>query len=280
MKSRIIVSSVLVALLLSAFTQGIVNIKLKGSDTVLPLAQKFSEKYMKANAGSKISVTGGGSGVGIAALIDGTTDIAMSSRKIKMSEKLKIQDAGKSVKEVVIANDALAVIVNPSNKVSQLTRTQLEGIFTGKVKNWKEVGGDDLKIIVYSRESSSGTYDFFKEHVMSNKNYASSVLNMPATGAITQAVSQTKGAIGYVGLAYIENNTKAIAVAYDKNAAGKFNYVLPSVEHAKDKTYPIVRPLFFYYDVKSDAKYKPFVNYILSAEGQKVVSEVGYVPLH
>lgn len=279
MKSKIIVSSVLIALLLSAFTQGIVNIKLKGSDTVLPLAQKFSEKYMKANAGSKISVTGGGSGVGIAALIDGTTDVAMSSRKIKMSEKLKLQDAGKTVKEVVIANDALAVIVNPSNKVSQLTRVQLEGIFTGKIKNWKEVGGDDLKIIVYSRESSSGTYDFFKEHVMSNKNYASSVLNMPATGAITQAVGQTKGAIGYVGLAYIENNTKAIAVAYDKNAAGKFNYVAPSVEHAKDKTYPIVRPLFFYYDSKADAKYKPFVNYILSAEGQKVVSDVGYVPL-
>ncbi len=171
------------------------KIVIKGSDTVLPLSQKEAETYMKKNAGKSVTVVGGGSGVGISALLDNSTDIAMSSRKIKMDERMKLQDAGRAFKEVIIANDALSVIVNPTNKVGKLTREQLEGIFTGKIKNWKEVGGDDMQIIVYSRETSSGTYEFFKEHVMNRKNYASSVLNMPATGAIIQSVSQTKGAI-------------------------------------------------------------------------------------
>jgi phosphate transport system substrate-binding protein len=249
--------------------------KLKGSDTVLPLTQKEAESYMKTNPGTKIIVTGGGSGVGLAALVDGTTDIAMSSRKIKMGEKMKLQDAGKAYTEVTVAYDALAVIVNPANKVSQLTREQLEGIFTGKIVNWKEVGGEDLKIVVYSRESSSGTYEFFKEHVLKNKNYAPSVLSMPATGAITQSISQTKGAIGYVGLAYLEKDIKAVKVSYDK---GK-TYVAPTMATAKDKTYPIVRPLYYYYLKSVEKLVKSFINFVLSAEGQKIVEQVGYVPL-
>ncbi len=249
--------------------------KLKGSDTVLPLAQKEAENYMKANKNSKVTVTGGGSGVGLAALVDGTTDIAMSSRKIKMGEKIKLSDAGKSSKEVTIAFDALAVIVNPANKVTQLTREQIEGIFTGKIKNWKEVGGDDLQIVVYSRESSSGTYEFFKEHVMNNKNYATSVLSMPATGSIIQSISQTKGAIGYVGLAYVEKEVKALNVSFDK---GK-KFIGPSMASAKDKSYPIIRPLYYYYLSTVEKIVKPFVDYCLSAEGQKIVEDVGYVPL-
>jgi phosphate transport system substrate-binding protein len=249
--------------------------KLKGSDTVLPLAQKEAENYMKANPSAKIIVTGGGSGVGLSSLVDGTTDIAMASRKIKLSEKMKLQDAGKAVKEVVIAFDALAVVVNPSNSVGQLTREQLEDIFTGKVKNWKEVGGTDMQIVVYSRETSSGTYEFFKEHVMNNKNYASSVLSMPATGSIIQSISQTKGAIGYVGLAYIEKDVKALKVSYDK---GK-TFTAPSLATAKDKSYPVIRPLFYYYISSSEKAVKPFVDYMLSAEGQKTVETIGYVPL-
>ena len=259
----------------SAFTTADFSIKIKGSDTVLPLSQKEAEVFMKKNAGAKITVIGGGSGVGIAAFLDGTTDVAMSSRKIKMGEKMKLQEAGKAFKEVTIAFDALSVIVNPANKVSQLTREQLEGIFTGKITNWKDVGGADEKIIAYSRETSSGTYEFFKEHVMNNKNYGSSVLNMPATGAIVQSVSQTKGAIGYIGLAYMEKTVKDVKVSYDK---GK-NYVAASVENAKNKTYPIVRPLFYYYQTKDEARLKPFVDFILSADGQKIVSEVGYISL-
>lgn len=250
--------------------------KLKGSDTVLPLAQKEAESYMKANKTAKITVIGGGSGVGLSSLIDGTTDIAMSSRKMKMTEKIKLSDAGKSSKETTIAFDALAVVVNPTNKVAQLTKAQLEDIFTGKIKNWKEVGGDDLTIVVYSRESSSGTYEFFKEHVMSNKNYASSVLSMPATGSIIQSISQTKGAIGYVGYAYVEKEVKAIKVSFDK---GK-TFVGPSLATAKDKTYPIIRPLYYYYLNTSEKVVKPFVDFCLSADGQKIVEQVGYIPLN
>ena len=250
------------------------KVVIKGSDTVLPLSQKEAETYMKKNAGKSITVVGGGSGVGLAALTDNSTDIAMSSRKIKMDEKMKLQDAGRAFKEVIVANDALSVIVNPSNKVSKLTRQQIEGIFTGKIKNWKEVGGDDIIIVVYSRETSSGTYEFFKEHVMNRKNYASSVLNMPATGAIIQSVSQTKGAIGYVGLAYLNKEVKDIAVSYD----GKI-FVNASLEAAMNKTYPIVRPLYYYYPVSKEALVKPFIDFVLSAEGQKVVDQVGYIPL-
>jgi phosphate transport system substrate-binding protein len=249
--------------------------KLKGSDTVLPLAQKEAEVYMKTNKTAKLTVIGGGSGVGLAALIDGTTDIAMSSRKMKMSEKIKLSDAGKATKETTIAFDALAIIVHPSNKVNQLTREQLEGIFTGKIKNWKEVGGDDLSIVVYSRESSSGTYEFFKEHVLNNKNYASSVLSMPATGSIVQSISQTKGAIGYIGYAYVEKEVKALKVSFNK---GK-TFIAPSMTTAKDKSYPIIRPLYYYYLTSSEKNVKPFVDFCLSAEGQGVVEKVGYIPL-
>jgi len=159
----------LIAVLLSL--QGVAQkVVLKGSDTVLPLAQKEAERYMKANPNKPITVVGGGSGVGIAALMDGTTDIAMSSRKLKMDERLKLQDAGRAVKETIICYDALSIVVNPANKVGKLTREQVEGIYTGKIKNWKEVGGDDMPIVVYARETSSGTYEFFKEFVMNRKN--------------------------------------------------------------------------------------------------------------
>lgn len=272
-KIKIISLCAIVATAIAGFKLASVNLKVKGSDTVLPLTQKEAEIFMKKNPGSKITVIGGGSGVGIAAFMDGTTDIAMSSRKMKMSEKMKLTDAGKTYKEVIIAYDALSVIVNPDNNVSQLTREQLEGIFTGKITNWKEVGGEDAKIIAYSRESSSGTYEFFKEHVLNNKNYGSAVLNIPATGAIVQSISQTKGAIGYIGIAYSEKTVKSLKVSYDK---GK-TYVEPTVANAKNKSYPITRPLYYYYLTKDEGKVKPFIDFVLSADGQKIVEEVGYV---
>lgn len=251
------------------------KVVIKGSDSVLPLSQKEAEQYMKTNKSVNISVVGGGSGVGIAALIDGTTQIAMTSRPIKMDEKLKLQAAGRQYKEVKIAYDALSIIVNPGNKVSQLTREQIEGIFTGKIKNWKEVGGDDMKIVAYARETSSGTYEFFKEHLLNRKNYAATCLNMPASGAVIQSVSQTKGAIGYVGLAYLDKSVKAIGISTDK---GK-SYVKPSLVSAKNKTYPIVRPLFFYYPTKSEAVVKPFIEYVTGKTGQVLVSQIGYISL-
>ncbi|CAN5485494.1 PstS family phosphate ABC transporter substrate-binding protein [soil metagenome] len=252
-----------------------ITLTIKGSDTVLPLSQKESEEYMKLHPEAAITIVGGGSGVGITALMDGTTDIAMSSRPLKMEEKVKFEEKKLNLKEVIIAMDALTVIVNPKNKISKLTQQQISDIYTGKINNWKEVGGADMKIIAYSRETSSGTYEFFKEHVMDKKNYAATVLNMPATGAIVQSVGQTEGAIGYIGLAYETKEVKQLAVSYDN---GK-TFVEPGITAAQDGTYPISRPLYFYYSADKESSVKPLVDYILSDEGQKGVLETGYVPL-
>ncbi len=252
-----------------------VSFKIKGSDIVLPLSQMEAENYMKKNSNTSITVTGGGSGVGLSALLSGTTDIAQSSRKMKIEEKQKLINAGKAVKEVIIAKDALSVIVNPGNKVSQLTREQIESIFTGKIKNWKEFGGEDMEIVVYSRETSSGTYEFFKEYVLNKKNFGTTSLLMPATGAIVQSVSQTKGAIGYVGLAYSDKSVKSLKVSYDKGVT----FVEANSENAVKMTYPITRPLYYYYLATTEKTVKPFVDFILSPEGQQLVKVEGYVPV-
>ena len=248
--------------------------RIKGSDTVLPVAQQTAERFMNQYPDTRVTVTGGGTGVGISALLDNTTDIAMASRPIKFSEKMKIKSAGEDVAEIVVAYDALAVVAHPSNPVKQLTRQQLEDIFRGKITNWKQVGGDDRKIVVYSRETSSGTYEFFKESVLKNKNYMANSLSMPATGAIIQSVSQTKGAIGYVGLAYVSPRVKTLSVSYD----GK-HYAAPTVENATNKTYPIVRPLYYYYNVKKKAEIDPLIQYILSPDGQDIIKKSGYIPV-
>ena len=249
--------------------------RIKGSDTVLPVAQQTAERFMNLQPDARVTVTGGGTGVGISALMDNTTDIAMASRPIKFSEKMKTKEAGQEVDEVIVAYDALAVVVHPSNPVKQLTRQQLEDIFRGKVTNWQQVGGDDRKIVVYSRETSSGTYEFFKESVLKNKNYMSSSLSMPATGAIIQSVSQTRGAIGYVGLAYVSPRIKTLAVSYDGQ-----HYAAPTLENAINKTYPIVRPLYYYYNRKNASVVAPLLDFILSAAGQKIIKESGYIPVH
>ena len=262
--------------------------RIKGSDTLLPLTQELAEIYLDEHPDAEVIVTGGGSGVGIAALPENTTDIAMASalpenttdiamasREIKFSEKMKFAEIGLEATEVIVAYDALAVVVHPSNPVDSLTREQLEAIFRGKVTNWKEVGGEDRKIVVYSRETSSGTYEFFKESVLDNKNYMSSILSMPATGAIIQSVRQTKGAIGYIGLAYLNRFVKPLAVSYD----GGRHYALPSVETAADGSYPIVRPLYYYYDARKEAEVSPFISFVLSPEGQESVLEQGFIPV-
>jgi phosphate transport system substrate-binding protein len=246
---------------------------IKGSDTVLPFSQRAAEAFMKADKTARVTVTGGGSGVGISALIDGSTDIAQSSRKIRFEERQKAQEKGGNVKEVFVAFDALAVIVHPSNKATNLTREQLEGIFTGQIKNWSEVGGANMPIVAYSRETSSGTYEFFKEEVMKKKDYMSGILSMPATGAIVQSISQTPGAIGYIGLAYLDKRVKAVHISYD----GGKTFVEPSIANAKNETYPVVRPLIYYYNTAKEATIKRFLDFTLSPEGQKIVSDLGYI---
>lgn len=255
--------------------------KIKGSDTVLPVTGEAAEIFMQQHPGKTVTVTGGGSGVGISSLLDGTTDIAMASRAIKFGEKMELKKARKQLCETIVAYDALAVVVNPSNPVSHLTREQLEAIFRGKITNWKDIvdpvtkrRGLDRKIIVYSRETSSGTYEFFKTSVLREKNYMAGVLSMPATGAIIQSVSQTEGAIGYVGMAYINPHVKALSVSYDHK-----NFVYPDMEAGRQHRYPIIRPLYYYYTQDRATAVKSFIDYLLSADGQKIVMKTGYVPV-
>lgn len=271
-------------LILSAALLSVVAVdaqKIKGSDTVLPVTGDAAEAFMKLHPGHNVTVTGGGSGVGISSLLDGTTDIAMASRAIKFGEKMELKRAKKELCETVVAYDALAVVVNPKNPISNLTRTQLEAIFRGKITNWNQIvdpvtkrRGADKKIIVYSRETSSGTYEFFKTSVLREKNYMAGVLSMPATGAIIQSVSQTEGAIGYVGMAYINPHVKALSVSYDNK-----NFVYPNMTSGRQHRYPIVRELYYYYTKDRESAVKPFINYLLSDEGQKIVIRTGYVPV-
>lgn len=250
--------------------------RIKGSDTLLPLTQELAEEYLASHPDGDVVVTGGGTGVGISALLENTTDIAMASRRIKFGEKMKLASENLNAAEVIVAYDALAVVVNPSNPVDSLTREQLEAIFRGKITNWKDVGGEDRKIVVYSRETSSGTYEFFKESVLDNKNYMSGVLSMPATGAIIQSVRQTKGAIGYIGLAYLNRYVKPVAVSYD----GGLSYAMPSVDAAADGSYPVVRPLYYYYNVEKEGEVGAFVSFALSDQGQASVLRQGFVPVN
>lgn len=269
---KVILIKALVTISLTLTAQN-VTIKIKGSDTMLPLSMKEAEGYMKKNPNAKIIVNGGGSNTGIKALMDNSADICMASRKIKESEKLELTNRGLNVHEIIVAIDALAIIVNPNNKVNALTIQDLENIFTGKATNWKEFGGDDLKIIVFSREASSGTYVFFQEHVLSNKPYGPSTILMPNTESIVEQVSQTRGAIGYVGHAYVEKGIKTISIA------NKDEIIDPTIDNVRNHTYPISRPLYYYYTKNNEKLVKPFLDFVLSKEGQEIVFLVGYVPV-
>lgn len=250
------------------------KITVKGSDTMVILSQKWAEIYMKKNPGTTIQVTGGGSGVGIAALINGSTDIANSSRPIKPAELEKVKAKyNKSSIQIACAKDGLSVFLNKANPVNELTIDQLGAIFSGKITNWKQVGGSDAKIQLYGRESSSGTFEFFKEHVVKT-DFAPTCQTLPGTAAIINAVKKDKLGIGYGGAAYAEG-VKDCKVKKDAKSKG----VLPTAATIKNKTYPISRYLFMYLKEKPTGETKKFIDWILSAEGQKVIVEVGYYPV-
>ncbi len=251
------------------------TITIKGSDTMLPLVQAMSEIYMDTNPSSLVTVTGGGSGTGITALEDGTVDMAMASRALKMSEKLSLKSSGRPYKEIVIAYDALSIILHNSNKVGKLTRQEIEDIFVGKITNWKEVGGKDMPIVVYTRTSSSGTYEFMKKFVMQKKEFVASSISVASNSGIVQSVSQTPGAISYCGLAYVEDIIKPVAVSFDE---GK-TYVKPTFKNALYQEYPISRPLYFYHIDDDTEKIKPFIQFVLTELGQKLVTHKGYIPV-
>ena len=252
------------------------TITVKGSDTMVILAQKWAEVYMGAHSGQKIQVTGGGSGTGFAALQNQTTDLCDASRKIKASEiEACIKAFGKRPTEYKVALDGLSVYVNAENPVKELTVAQLESIFTGKIKNWKAVGGPDAPITIYSRENSSGTYEFFKEHVLKGKDFAASAQTMPGTAAVLQAVGKDKGGIGYGGAAY-GAGAKHLAIKKDESSLA----VEPTEENVVKATYPIWRHLYIYVNPALDkGDVAAYLNWIRSDDGQKVVKEVGYFPL-
>ena len=253
-------------------------ITIKGSDTMVHLASSWAETFMKQNPDIEVSVTGGGSGTGIAALLNGTTDICAASRKIKDKELQLALEKNIHPHEITVAKDGIAVVVHPDNPVNELTLEQLSKIFTDNSLRWSDMGGIDEPIIVLSRESSSGTYVFFQEMVLKKQDYMQDAKLMPATSAIIQSVSTDKSAIGYVGLGYglaAKDKVKILAVKTDDNSPA----VMPSDETVKSGQYAIARPLFLYLNGEPQGTVKQFIDFCLSPEGQAVVKDTGYVAI-
>jgi len=260
------------------------SIKIIGSNTVTPLSSVWAEEFMNTHPDVSISVSGPGSGVGIAALIDGTTDICQASRTIKQSEIDQAEANDVEPYEIQVATDALSVVVHPSNPVSELTTVQLSAIYTGEITNWDEVGGNDVEIVAIARDTNSGTHVFFKEHVVQMQGlptedksleYGGNVLMLPSTEEGVSQVANNPNAIFYPGLGYVTEEVKPLAIKRTADSTG----VLPTVQTALNGTYPIARPLLFYTNGEPTGVIKDFIDYCLSPEGQEKVIEVGYVPL-
>ena len=258
------------------------SIQIKGSDTMVNLGQAWAEKYMEKNTGDFIAVTGGGSGTGLSSLISGTCDIAMSSRNIKEKEIALAKQRRINPYEIKVGLDGLAVVVNPENPVRELTINQLAGIFTGKIANWKEIGGKDEKIVVLSREVNSGTHVYFKEHVLrkgdpnSKEEFAPSALLLSSSQAIADETAGNPAVIGYYGMGYISAKQKPVAIAKDE----KSEYVEPTIENVISGKYPISRPLFCYTNGEPFGLVKKFVDFVLSKEGQDIVLATDFVPIN
>lgn len=247
------------------------TIVIKGSTTVLPIAQKVVEAYMKKNPDVKISLSGGGSGNGIRAIIDGSTDIANASRFIKDKEVKMAMEKGAYPVPFAIAYDSIIPVVHPSNPIGNLTLNQLKAIYKGEITNWKEVGGPDLKIVINSRDTSSGTYETWESKVMNNERVTPAAQVMASNGAVVQAVSNNKYAIGYIGIGYLNNSVKALTV----------NGVKGTEETTLDGTFPISRPLFMFTNGWPEDEVLDFINFVLHPQkGQDLVSESGYVRLY
>jgi phosphate transport system substrate-binding protein len=238
------------------------------------LSQRWAENYMKKNAGKKIQVTGGGSGTGIAALINGTTDVADASRPMKADEKEKVKKAfNVDAVETSVAKDGVAIYVNAANPVTQLTPAQLKGIYTGEITNWKAVGGADATIVLYSRENSSGTYVFVKEHLLKGEDYAAAAQTLPGTAAVVNAVAKEKHGIGYGGGAYAKGVKEVPVVGADGKPYA------PSLENVQSGKYALSRDLFMYTRGPAAGETKDFIDFCLSKKGQEIVTQVGYYPV-
>ncbi|MBT9156311.1 MAG: Phosphate-binding protein PstS [Firmicutes bacterium] len=250
-------------------------IDINGSDTMVNMGAALAEEFMKTNRNIEVVVSGGGSGTGIAALIDGKTDIAQSSRDIRESERTKAQARG-TLHEIVVAWDGLAIAVHPSNPVKELTMAELAAIYKGELTNWNQVGGNNASIVLLSRDTTSGTHVFFKDFVLDEAEFAPATMMMPSTEAIVQELAQNTNAIGYIGLGYVRPAVAVLGLKADEASKA----VVASVEAVLNHTYGLARPLFFYIigEVKGDLK--TFLDFVVSANGQKIVRDLGFVPIN
>ncbi len=251
------------------------SVTIKGSDTMVQLGQRWAEVYMQDNPGVVIQVTGGGSGTGIAALINGATDIAQASRAMKEEEKASTREQrGADVREIPVALDALAVYLNAENGVESLSIAQVSGIFKGEITKWSEVGGADAEIVLYGRENSSGTYVYFKEQAMGDADFAPRYQSLPGTAAVINAVTQDPVGVGYGGIGYA-SGIKTISINVQTDSAP----IEPTIDNVLSNAYPFSRSLFFYIVGEPWGLTKEFVDWVLSPAGQAIISEVGYYPL-
>ena len=268
-----IVKKAALGLLMLCFTAGVViaaeSIVIKGSTTVLPIAQGTLEAYMKANPGMQMSLSGGGSGEGVKALIDKTTDIATSSREIKKEEIALAETKGIKPVAHVIAFDAIIPVVHPKNKVTNLSIDQLSQIYQGKITNWKEVGGEDLKIVVISRDSSSGTFESWDHFVMKKAKVTPRAQMLASNGALVTAVAKNRYAIAYLGIGYVNKSVKPLQV----------NGIAASIQTAMSKEYPFSRELYMYTNGEPTGDVAKYIAFVKSADGQKIVAKEGFVPL-
>ncbi len=280
MRRKTIILAALVALIFTLFASGCgkkvesggkkmtQTLTLNGSTTVFPIAQKAAEEFMKTHPDVNVSVRGTGSGNGIAALINGTCDIADASRPMKKEEIEKAKANGINPVANVVAKDAIAIVVNPSNPIAEITHEQLKKIYTGEITNWKELGGPDMKIVPVTRDSSSGTFEIFEEKVLGKGvEMVSSAVVQGSNQAVKTTVSKTPGAIGYIGLGYVDSSVKAL----------KYDGVMPSKGTVLNGTYEISRPLFMYTNGTPKGAVKGFIDFVMSPEGQSIVEEVGYI---
>lgn len=257
------------------------SIENKGSDTLVNLALAWAEAYAKVKPNVRISVTGGGSGTGIAALLNGTVDIANASRSLSEEEKAAAKAEGFEANQITVAMDAIAVIVNPSNPVSDLTIQQLSDIYTGRITNWKQVGGEDRPIVLLSRESNSGTYVYFLENVVrqgradSTDLFSPNALLMPSSEGISNEIRQNPNAIGYDGLGYVTPDLKVIRVAAKPGG----EYVMPTADTVVQGKYPIARGLYMVTRGQPTGAVADYLQWIKGPEGQAIVRQLGFVPL-
>lgn len=250
------------------------NITMKGSDTLVRLGQRWAEEYMKKHGGEVVQVSGGGSGTGIAALLNGSTDVCQSSRPMKADEYKQAGNRGIKPVEVPVALDGIAIFVHKDNPVKDLSLGQLKRIYSGKLTTWAELGGPEKRIILYSRENNSGTYAFFKEHVMDGRDFAPETQNLPGTASVVNAVSKDPWGIGYGGIAW-ETNVRHVPVRKEDTSAA----IEPNNETISSGTYPISRDLYWYFNGEPTGALKDFLNWVLSPEGQAIAAEAEYVPL-